>query len=163
MTVLMVPEDDLVVLGDLYPRHAVDAERVVLFAELLQENPSALRPIRAAHVDGVAGYVISDGVHRLHAYRKIGTKDIPVEVWPANSTGTVYIDALRTATESAAPLTRTESRRRSLDCTPRDMVKGRSPGCWEFRPAPSMTGCPDPDTPSRAIVGPGRHRARRKR
>jgi hypothetical protein len=49
----------------------------------LQENPSALPPIRAAHVDGVAGYVISDGVHRLHAYRKIGTKDIPVEVWPA--------------------------------------------------------------------------------
>jgi ParB-like chromosome segregation protein Spo0J len=90
------------------PRGAVDAERVALFAELLQENPSALPPIRAAHVDGVAGYVISDGVHRLHAYRKIGTKDVPVEIWPAGSTGAVYLDALRTATESAAPLTRAE-------------------------------------------------------
>jgi hypothetical protein len=49
MTVLTVPEDELVVLGDLYPRHAIDAERVTLFAELLQENPTALPPIRAAH------------------------------------------------------------------------------------------------------------------
>jgi transposase-like protein len=52
--------------------------------------------------------VISDGMHRLHAHRGIGSKNIPVDVWPASNTGAVYLDALRTATQSAAPLTRAE-------------------------------------------------------
>ena len=110
MTVLIVQLEQLVVLDDLYPRGSVDSERVAVFAEVLRENPSALPPIRAAHVGGIGGYVISDGVHRLHAHRKIGTERTAVEVWGAADTGAVYLDALRTATESAAPLTRAEKR-----------------------------------------------------
>ena len=108
MTISSVPLDQLVVLDDPYPRGSVDGERVAMFAELLKENPSALPPIRAAHLNGIGGYVISDGVHRLHAHRKIGTESTAVEVWGAADAGAIYLDALRTATESAAPLTRAE-------------------------------------------------------
>ena len=108
MTILTVPVDQLVILDDLYPRDKVDAERVAVFSELLQENPAALPPIRAARVPSVAGYVVSDGVHRLHAHRKIGTLSTVVEVRGAADAGAVYLDALRTSTASAAPLSRAE-------------------------------------------------------
>ena len=110
MTILSVPLDQLVVLDDLYPREKVDAERVGVFAELLSENPSSLAPVRVARLDGVAGYVVSDGVHRLCAHQHIGSETITVDMWGVADRPAIYLDALRTTTESAKPLTRVEKK-----------------------------------------------------
>jgi ParB-like chromosome segregation protein Spo0J len=116
---------DRIVLDErVWPRERLDAGRVDLFAELIDEARAAAQtdgggwtypfPPLVTVADGNGGLVLADGRHRLAAVQRVGINTIPAIEHPydgRNAVEQAYALALKYAIESPVPLTERERRR----------------------------------------------------
>ena len=95
----------------LWPREELDEDRVRLFIHYFEEGDGGLLPPVAVARDG-KHWLLADGWHRLEAAKRCDIKMIAAEVLtvPPGVTGRqfVYEHAVRTAVQSALPLSATE-------------------------------------------------------
>ncbi|MEA3416537.1 MAG: ParB N-terminal domain-containing protein, partial [Thermodesulfobacteriota bacterium] len=75
-----VPTTQIILDEDIYPRKEVSLKRVSMFAENMRDG-FEIDPIEVQiHPDYIEKYRILDGAHRWHAYKEIGTTEIPVHI-----------------------------------------------------------------------------------
>jgi ParB-like chromosome segregation protein Spo0J len=108
-----VPLSQIVTSRQAWPRDNGDADRVEMFAGLLDADQYIPPPEVVDLGDG--RWLLADGVHRVEAHRQLGRSEIDVVVVPIHdgetSVQAAYRRALETATLSALPLTKAERRR----------------------------------------------------
>ena len=98
--------------SNLWPRQRLDAERVALFVELIEERGHDVLPPLVLVVDGER-FLLADGWHRLAAFRKLDWRQVPavvVEPVDGPAADVAYEYALRFSTSSAKPLSARERR-----------------------------------------------------
>jgi len=121
---MLLSLDQIALDGGVWPRAALDAERVELFAELVRDARDSAGtgqgwtdplPPLVVVADGRGGYVLADGRHRYEARRQLGAGFDLVQVQVFQPDGRLPTDlayelALHFATISAKPLSNPEKR-----------------------------------------------------
>jgi biotin operon repressor len=79
-TVHTIPITQIILDEEIYPRSGVYPKRVSMFAENIRDG-FKIDPIEVEiHPEYGDKYRILDGAHRWHAYKEIGTTEIPVHI-----------------------------------------------------------------------------------
>jgi hypothetical protein len=109
-----VPLDRIYRDADLWPRFALDDERVAEFCEIYADAGDGALPPLELVPDGSGSLLVADGHHRLAALAELGADTAPaLIVKPPEGRdphGWVYERGLVTASTAAKPLTRLERR-----------------------------------------------------
>lgn len=109
-----IPLAEIRQVGELWPRHGLDPDRVSEFRELYEEQGwDALPPVEV--VPSPDGLILADGWHRLEALGEIGAETVPavvleVEGGHRDAASYAYEVALERAARVAMPLTQAEKR-----------------------------------------------------
>ncbi len=79
-TIRTLPIAQIILDEEIYPRGGVSPKRVTMFAENIRDG-FEIDPIEVQiHPEYGDKYRILDGAHRWHAYKEIGTTEIPAHI-----------------------------------------------------------------------------------